>query len=60
MVGDSDDLEIAAFDWDDANVRHIARHGVTPEDAEYVLANGPLFFRNLPGRSATHVMIGRG
>ena len=22
------------FQWDDANVEHIARHGVTPEEAE--------------------------
>ena len=25
------------FDWDDANEEHIARHGVTPEEAEEVL-----------------------
>lgn len=25
------------FDWDDANVNHIARHGVTPEEAEEAL-----------------------
>jgi len=24
-------------DWDDANVEHIARHGITPEEAEEVL-----------------------
>ncbi len=29
------------FDWDEANVRHIARHGVTPEEAEQVLNNAP-------------------
>lgn len=23
-----------AFDWDDANIDHIARHGVDPEEAE--------------------------
>ena len=30
------------FDWDDENRAHIARHGVTPEEAEQVLANAPL------------------
>jgi hypothetical protein len=30
------------FDWDDENRVHIARHGVTPEEAEQVLANDPL------------------
>jgi len=27
------------FDWDFENLRHIARHGVSPEEAEAVLSN---------------------
>jgi uncharacterized DUF497 family protein len=30
------------FDWDNANVTHIAEHGVTPEEAEQVLLGDPL------------------
>jgi uncharacterized DUF497 family protein len=30
------------FDWDARNVRHIARHGITTEEAEQVLRNDPL------------------
>jgi uncharacterized DUF497 family protein len=30
------------YDWDDGNVRHIARHGVTREEAEQVIENDPL------------------
>ncbi len=30
------------FDWDEANREHIGRHGVTPEEAEQVLASNPL------------------
>jgi uncharacterized DUF497 family protein len=30
------------FDWDQADIGHIARHNVTPEEAEQVLANDPL------------------
>ncbi|MGA2329414.1 MAG: BrnT family toxin [Bryobacteraceae bacterium] len=30
------------FEWDEANVRHIARHAATPEEAEQVLLNDPL------------------
>jgi uncharacterized DUF497 family protein len=26
-----------AFDWDEANREHIAKHGFTPEDAEAVI-----------------------
>jgi uncharacterized DUF497 family protein len=27
------------FDWDEENLQHIARHGVTAPEAEYVLAH---------------------
>jgi uncharacterized DUF497 family protein len=30
------------FDWDAANIRHIARHGVTAEEVEWVFANDPM------------------
>ena len=29
------------FDWDEANIRHIAAHNVTPREAEQVLLNDP-------------------
>jgi uncharacterized DUF497 family protein len=34
----SDDLQ---YDWDSANIDHIARHNVTPAEAEQVVANEP-------------------
>ena len=30
------------FDWDEANIRHIARHHVSPDEAEQVILNDPL------------------
>lgn len=30
------------FDWDEANVSHIARHGVLPHEAEEVILSHPL------------------
>ncbi len=27
------------FEWDDSNINHIARHGVTPAEAEQVILN---------------------
>lgn len=30
------------FDWDEENLSHIARHHVSPEEAEEVLLNDPL------------------
>jgi uncharacterized DUF497 family protein len=30
------------FDWDDANIGHIAEHDVTPEEAEPIILGDPL------------------
>jgi hypothetical protein len=30
------------FDWDEANIRHLAAHGVTPMEAEEALFHEPL------------------
>jgi uncharacterized DUF497 family protein len=35
----ADDL---VLDWDDANIAHIARHNITPEEVEQVFANDPM------------------
>lgn len=32
----------ARFEWDDANIGHIALHGVTPGEVEEALANDPV------------------
>ena len=59
MVGQPDDgVDVWWLDWNDEIVAHIARHQITSEDVEYALTNAPRFFQNLPGRSATHVMVG--
>jgi len=30
------------FDWDEANIGHVARHSVLPEEAEQVIINDPV------------------
>jgi len=30
------------FDWDEANIGHLARHAVTPEEAEEVILSDPI------------------
>jgi hypothetical protein len=30
------------FDWNEANIAHLACHGVKPEEAEQVILNGPV------------------
>jgi uncharacterized DUF497 family protein len=34
------------FDWDFENITHLARHGVTPEEAESVSLGSPMFLRH--------------
>lgn len=35
-------MDISNFDWDGANIGHIAKHDVVPDEAEQVLLNDPL------------------
>jgi uncharacterized DUF497 family protein len=35
-------MDISLFDWDDANITHIAGHNVAPEEAEEVVLGDPL------------------
>ena len=30
------------FDWDEANIGHVARHDITPEEVEQAFANDPM------------------
>ena len=58
MVGDPAEIEVARLERNDEIVVHIARHAITRDDVESILQGAPRFFRNVPGRSATHVMVG--
>ena len=61
MVGDSSNIVVSGFLWDyslQGNVAHLALHDVKPDDVYAVLSNSPIFFDNVPGRTATHVMVG--
>ena len=58
MVGEADEIRVDRLEWDSEIIDHIARHAVSREDVESVLNGEPRFYRNVPGRSATHVMVG--
>jgi uncharacterized DUF497 family protein len=50
-------VRISGFEWDDGNVLHLALgHGIEPEEAEEVLALGPLYRRTRRGH---YVAFGR-
>ncbi len=36
-------MNLVRFDWDEHNIGKVERHRITPEEAEQVLDNGPLF-----------------
>lgn len=46
-------MRISGFEWDEANSLHIQLgHGITPEEAEEVFANKPLFRKTKKGHYA--------
>jgi uncharacterized DUF497 family protein len=34
-------MTVLQFDWDDENIRHLARHQIAPAEAEQILQNRP-------------------
>ena len=49
-------MRFRSFEWDDANIGHIAGHGVTPEEVEEVCYNRPLVLR---GRQNRYYVLGQ-
>jgi len=49
-------LKIKSFEWDDANVAHVGRHGVSPDEAEEVFIGSPKVFKSRLGR---YVALGK-
>ena len=46
-------MRISEFEWDEGNALHLQlRHGISPEEAEEVFANNPLFNRTKKGHYA--------
>jgi len=54
-------LRISEFEWDEGNALHLQlRHGISPEEAEKVFANNPLFRRTKKGHYAVFGPISEG
>jgi len=49
-------MEIREFEWDDNNIEHIARHGVSPNEVEDVAFDDDPWIRK--GRKGTRYMLG--
>ena len=49
------ELYIEEWEWDDGNIDHLDRHGITPELVEdEVWLEEPKYLANRKGRSASH------
>ncbi|MBW1690692.1 MAG: BrnT family toxin [Deltaproteobacteria bacterium] len=49
-------MEIREFEWDDNNIEHIARHGVSPNEVEDLAFDDDPWIRK--GRKGTRYMLG--
>ena len=49
-------MRIISFEWDEANINHIARHNVMPEEVEEACFNNPLILR---GRLSRYYALGQ-
>ncbi|CAN5684558.1 hypothetical protein BH24ACT26_BH24ACT26_02100 [soil metagenome] len=49
---------VEEWQWDDENLRELARHGVQRRQVEQIWRGSPRFRRNRRRRAASHQMIG--
>ena len=49
-------MEIKEFEWNDQNIEHIARHGVSPDEVEDVAFDDAPWIKK--GRKGTRYMLG--
>lgn len=48
-----------SISWDDRNLMHATRHGVSVSEIEQALANRPVYRQNKKGRQADYLAYGR-
>lgn len=51
---------IVEFEWDDANMAHLAERGLTPDDVDAMLESRITVMRNKKAGSGDYKLIGRG
>ncbi len=53
-------MHIVEFEWDDANVAHLERHGLDPDDVDGMLESRITVMRNKKAGSGDYKLIGLG
>jgi hypothetical protein len=51
-------IRVQYLEWDEENEEYVWRHRLTPNSADRVLHNRPIFVPNKRRRAGTHLMIG--
>jgi hypothetical protein len=52
------DIDVSGLLFDDENERKLLAHGITVVEVQEVYDLAPRFYTNLPGRRASHAMLG--
>lgn len=53
------ELYIEEWEWDEANISHLAAHGISPELVEdEIWVEAPKYNANRKGQAASHFMVG--
>lgn len=52
------EIDVDALLFDDENERKFGQHGVSVAEVQEVYELSPRFYANLPGRRASHAMLG--
>src|SRR5260370_31129335 len=50
---------VKSFDWDDDNDLHLGSHGITAEEAEYVISASRTVFKGHPRKANRYFAFGR-
>ena len=53
-------MQIVDFEWDEDNIEHIARHGVSPEEVEEACYNSPYILKGRRGSYLIYSQTGDG
>ncbi|WP_258347429.1 DUF4258 domain-containing protein [Saccharopolyspora gregorii] len=52
-------MRIESIEWDDANLEHATRHGVSADEIDQAISNPTKVARNKRARAASHLLLGR-
>lgn len=52
-------MQIESIEWDDANLEHATRHGVSADEIDQAISAPKRIARNKKARAASHLLLGQ-